>query len=209
MLTIVLHTPTWEQWAFIVASIALVVSLMSLPTAFQMFFGRPTIRFAFVPHQLSQTPTQTVLWCEITNPPLQNGVLRLLRVHRDPAEDVLVSCVLRDDASPTIVSPIRSWLAPSPDAKATLPRTVIPPTKVPFLLPIVTIDIKAKTTSIEQVGKEQTILKHGLYRVEVSVTVEGVQRFEVTAKLSVIDNDPYAYIVCGSVCIDKPVRVVS
>ena len=63
--------------------VALAISVMTLPTVFQMFGGKPKIRVEFEKTILDEL---TVLRCHIWNQPVRNRVLRRLRVVREPVE---------------------------------------------------------------------------------------------------------------------------
>jgi hypothetical protein len=66
----------------IIAIIALIISIMPLPTVFQMFWGGPRIMANF--SEIIQ-PDRKTLICQIVMLPISSVILRRLRVRREPA----------------------------------------------------------------------------------------------------------------------------
>jgi hypothetical protein len=69
--------------ALIISVVALVISIMTLPTAFQMICGKPKIRVKFEKTILNEmTLLRSYLW----NEPVKNRFIRSLGVTREPVE---------------------------------------------------------------------------------------------------------------------------
>src|SRR5271169_3673399 len=69
--------------ALIIASMALVFSIMALPTVFQMFFGKPNFRAEFGEFRDNgRRDLRFLIW----NEPITNSLLKMLGVIRTPAE---------------------------------------------------------------------------------------------------------------------------
>jgi hypothetical protein len=74
-----------DLWGFIIGLAALA---LTVPSVFQMYWGRPKLRIGLTRTPLPGHAGVEVLGCELTNQRVTNPVLRFLRVKRDPAEDV-------------------------------------------------------------------------------------------------------------------------
>src|SRR5215210_4585270 len=88
--------PEWQWISFGLSIIALVVGFVTLPSVFQMFWGGPDIKLEF---KHDDEFERGIRWlrCEIYNRPIENKVLRVLRVRRAIAEDVFARVELRDE----------------------------------------------------------------------------------------------------------------
>src|ERR1700730_13998545 len=75
-----------EIAALVIAVVGLVVGVialaMALPTALQMFCGAPRILFNF--SEINAGDGRKMLYCDLSNAPVENRVLRRLGVRRDP-----------------------------------------------------------------------------------------------------------------------------
>jgi len=74
--------PTMGIAALVISIIALILSVMALPTVFQMFWGRPKLAADFWGLEGSAGKRFT---CNITNAPVRGRILRRLGVRREPA----------------------------------------------------------------------------------------------------------------------------
>jgi hypothetical protein len=74
--------PKMELAGLIIAIVALVISIMALPTALQMFFGRPRL---WVDFQEMDSDIGKRVVCMIYNTSIQNRSLNKIGVKRDPA----------------------------------------------------------------------------------------------------------------------------
>ncbi len=79
---------------FIIGILALVVAIVALPTAAQMFWGRPKVSLSV--HQ-EQADWGKMLTCRIANQPIDSSFLRKIRVYRQDASDVAVSFTIRKE----------------------------------------------------------------------------------------------------------------
>jgi hypothetical protein len=71
-----------EVAALVIGIIALLVSLVTLPSAFQMFWGGPKLYFDFL--ELDGSDVKR-LYCSISSVPIQNRTLQRLGVRRESA----------------------------------------------------------------------------------------------------------------------------
>ena len=71
-----------EITALVVGVIAILMSGVALPAAFQMFWGGPLVRFGFSEYD---GPEGRRLLCEISSVPVQNRFLQKCGVRREPA----------------------------------------------------------------------------------------------------------------------------
>lgn len=62
--------------------LGVVLALVALPTAFQMFFGRPTIEFVC---SVEHGDKGSILQCRLLNPAIENRFLKWLGVRREAA----------------------------------------------------------------------------------------------------------------------------
>ena len=76
------NTTRMEIAALVVGSIAILMSGMALPAAFQMFWGGPLVRFGFSEYD---APEGRRLLCEISSVPIRNRLLQKCGVRREPA----------------------------------------------------------------------------------------------------------------------------
>ncbi|MDR3577201.1 MAG: hypothetical protein P4L50_25345 [Anaerolineaceae bacterium] len=77
--------PVWETHAsFIIAVIALLVAIITLPTVIQMFFGKPKIDI--IPHLHIGDNGYRTLRCYIANAPIKSKILRWMGIVRSDAE---------------------------------------------------------------------------------------------------------------------------
>ena len=75
--------PDWMQWTVVVlAVIAFGLAVMALPTAFQMWWGKPSLEIKLDRERLN---AGVGLFCEITNKPIERQFLRWLGVYRAAA----------------------------------------------------------------------------------------------------------------------------
>jgi hypothetical protein len=68
--------------ALVISFVALAAGVVTLPTAFQMFWGRPTIVFEFS-EIVGEHGKELV--CGLSNAPIESKILRRLGVHREMA----------------------------------------------------------------------------------------------------------------------------
>jgi hypothetical protein len=74
--------PAWVSWAALLLGVAaLGIGVVTLPTAFQMFWGHPKLRISFADARLSKI---NILRCYIANVGIENRWLRRLGVVRSP-----------------------------------------------------------------------------------------------------------------------------
>ena len=183
------------DWGDVVAVVALLVALMALPTAIQMFWGRATLRISFEARPSTRKEDVIILWCQLLNPPVTNRLLRVLHVEREEIKDALAHYQLRDEANDKLEFQANPYLAPLYDVTAESQRTRIPPSDSPYVFRVVTINVtRHEVFTIPRDG-EQRLIRPGLYKVMVEVKVDGSKTYKGATKLLVQDHDPYAYFV--------------
>ena len=89
--------PDWLQWSDVVLSlIAFGLAVVTLPTAFQMWWGRPAIEIDFAEQSVD---IGVGLNCNITNCFIENEFLTLLGVRRTAAYDLGVKATIRESGT--------------------------------------------------------------------------------------------------------------
>ena len=93
--------PDWMQWTDVVLSvIAFGLAVMALPTAFQMWWGKPSLEIKL---DRSQSDAGVGLICEITNKPIERQFLRWLGVFRKAAHGMCATATFSKVGSGEIV----------------------------------------------------------------------------------------------------------
>ena len=96
--------PDWLQWTDVVLSIiAFGLAVMTLPTAFQMWWGRPSLSIEYERERLDPG---VGLNCRIENVPLKRKLPSMLGVVRETAYAVKVSAIIRESGSGKTLSQI-------------------------------------------------------------------------------------------------------
>ena len=94
--------PDWLQWTGVVLSIiAFGLALMTLPTAFQMWWGRPSLSIAY---ERGRFDPGVGLNCRIENVHVKSKLLSMLGVVRETAYAVKVSALIRESGPGKILS---------------------------------------------------------------------------------------------------------
>jgi hypothetical protein len=118
--------PAWLSWAgFWLGVVALVVSLASLPTALQMFFGRPKIEIEFDSDSIEGVHR---LRCYIYNRGIKSKLLRRLGVVRTPVEISASASVSEYGTNKMLVSLLRVILTTDKESglHVELPFSILP-----------------------------------------------------------------------------------
>lgn len=170
---------------------------MALPTVFQMLWGRSTVHIAFTTKQLQNNFSLSVLWCELTNPPIKCWFLQKLGVQRMPAEDIVAHYQIRDAANNNLVFQPNLYVSEVQGDFSKSLRGRIPPSKTPYRFPIVTFNITTRQVFVVSENNVQQIIPPGAYKVIITVTNEGRKEYHVERTMVVQDRDPYAYLCNG------------
>lgn len=179
--------------ALVISLCALAVAAMTLPTAFQMFWGKPKITKQFS----SVDDTQSItLVCEVRNEPIRNNILRILGVRR--ASVIMTASFqifeqgtnkpVRNGAIPYIITHDGHW-----GQRAALESSISPIT-----IPIIFVRkrdgkvFQYENPYFETVDDLQNALPLGAYIVEVALTIEDVG-LKRRKELYVTNEYPFAY----------------
>ena len=93
--------PAWLDWIDVVVSlIAFGAAVVTLPTAFQMWWGRPSLSVEF---KTGRYDSGVHLGCRIENAHITNKVLRILRVTRETARAVKLRAKISVSGSGEII----------------------------------------------------------------------------------------------------------
>ena len=93
--------PEWLGWTDVVLSVvAFGIGLMTLPTAFQMWWGRPTIDVKFT---VDRREGMVGLKCFLTNPPVR-GWRKKLGVYRETANNLCIILTIREGGTKLLVA---------------------------------------------------------------------------------------------------------
>jgi hypothetical protein len=87
------------EWALFISISALVLSIMALPTALQMFYGRPNILTSY---GVIPVNGQLHLVCTLQNLPIKNKFLKALGIRRETAESVRANYTIADETGKII-----------------------------------------------------------------------------------------------------------
>jgi len=114
-------------WAFIISIIALGVALMALPTVAQMVWGKPVINLSF---ESRMEGNQRILFCQLTNPPIENKILRMAGVYRRQIDSISVLYSIKDtNTSEIMVEDVICDIYSAhdvPKSAISLPSSIIP-----------------------------------------------------------------------------------
>jgi hypothetical protein len=102
-----------EFAALILGIIALIFSVMALPTVFQMFWGRPCVRIEF-----SSFESPKKLFCELHSVPITNRFLWRLGVRRESAIVSADFTIFEDGTNRVILDTARARLFDPADSDA-------------------------------------------------------------------------------------------
>ncbi len=94
--------PEWLEWTDVVLSvIAFGVGFVTLPTAFQMWWGKPRLRFEFDRSRV-RGGVGLIFW--ITNEPVRNRLLKWVGVTRDAAQKVRMTVTIRENGTKRFIA---------------------------------------------------------------------------------------------------------
>ena len=100
--------PDWLQWSDVVLSlIAFGLAVVTLPTAFQMWWGKPRIEVNF---EKCRVHGGASLVCIVRNRPVDNRILRSLGVRSSPANRIGVFSSIRTSGTKALVGQGRSGI---------------------------------------------------------------------------------------------------
>ena len=90
------------QWVDIfLSAIAFLVGIVTLPTAFQMWWGKPRLQLEF---ERTRVRGGVGLHCSITNEPVNNRILKWAGVIRDAAHKVRITVTIRENGTSRFVA---------------------------------------------------------------------------------------------------------
>jgi hypothetical protein len=95
------------EWSFLISLIALAISLMALPTVFQMFCGGPNLQIELDDYEVENNKT---LRCLIVNKPIRNRFLSGIGVIRQPTEILGKMTISEAGSGRIIADSIRTYL---------------------------------------------------------------------------------------------------
>jgi len=168
--------------ALIIGSIALGVAILTLPTVFQMIWGRHRIAVGF---DIEEFESIRVLKCVIYNNPVKNRLLRWLGVRRAVAEDIVADFFIEELGSHRVISPQKMPIIKSYAGVEPAPRISLAASPVPAEFGIVGF---MRSKGVVSLALEESVtLANGSYCACVEVAVEGKvnrahQNFQVTGK---------------------------
>ncbi|MXW90492.1 MAG: hypothetical protein F4Z47_01705 [Rhodospirillaceae bacterium] len=89
--------PDWLQWSDVFLSlIAFGLAVVTLPTAFQMWWGKPHLTITF---RREGVEAGAVLFLSVSNKPVKNKLLRSIGVRRDAAQNVGAIAEIRESGT--------------------------------------------------------------------------------------------------------------
>lgn len=182
-----------EVVALVISILALVVAAMTLPTMFQMVWGKPKIAQRFV---AVDEPLSITLVCEVRNEPIRNGILKRLGIRRSPTIVTASSQLFEQGTN----KPQRNVVIPhiiTHDGHLGQ-RAIVESSISPITIPIAFVRKKDgkvfqyDSPYFETVDDLQNPLPIGAYTIKVVLTIEDVD-LTTFKNLRVADKYPYAY----------------
>ncbi|MCH7737627.1 MAG: hypothetical protein IH872_09550 [Chloroflexi bacterium] len=186
------QSSAWWDWigvaAFVIGVVALV---MAFPPLIQAIFGRPRIKVSFTSSE--KRPQNRILECGISNTPITKGVLNLFRIDRQAAEDLWAPFDIIEsheggkvfDAVPVI----------NTHTGVTAQRVRLAASSIPSTFGVAVVDLEAQIVYAGLEKSTETMLKPGLYNVNVTVVNGGKKQSPVNQQMVVQRSEPYAYWV--------------
>lgn len=161
----------WEWAGIILAALGLV---MTAPTIFQMFWGRPLVRTRFDRHEQG---TERFLNMYLENPPVKSGLIKRLGVRRETLQSLTVAFRISEAGSGKIIAPIRHARIYSDDdpTDAGSPRISLPPTySVAACIVVVHWDTQRNKAVVPADRlRPLLVLEPGYYLANITLIVDG------------------------------------
>jgi hypothetical protein len=175
--------------ALILSVVALGIGIVTLPTAFQMFWGRPSIFLSLNDHHVNGVKA---LRCMVGNKPVTNQFLKLVGVIRQP--DVLAHYgVYESGSGKVIIGLVRPHLKTDKEYG----KQVTLASFVPAIFSVVIHDDHGTRLVLEENldSEPRVVLERGRYRIECEITHSHYHAFKFHAEFSVGDTDADLYWV--------------
>jgi hypothetical protein len=167
-------TTDWESLVALICSIvALAIGVMTLPTAFQMFFGRPKIAFDFC--DLHKAGAH-LLHCDISNEGIKSRFLRFIGVTRSRTEISAFFAIFEYKTDKVVLPQIPAQITTDREAgwQVSLPFSVAP-ARIALI-----VDNGAGAAIVPQSDSEMVSLEMGKYRIEIDVITDTQKSFKGT-----------------------------
>jgi hypothetical protein len=171
--------------AFIIALLALLVGMLALPTVFQMIWGRPKITLESWTTNLKGG---LLLECNMWNEPINNKLLKTMRVYRMPAHDITAYIEIKQAGTNKIKASFVPRIRSLSGAYAQRISLAASPLRVSFL-----VVYRRHTDGIVKVNDEdKSSLDVGKYEANIGVIVDYKPIREQWAFV-VSKQEPYLY----------------
>lgn len=159
-----------DSWAWVGIVLAGMGIVMTSPSIIQMIWGRAAIQIEF-------SDTSTPLSIFLHNPPVQNRILRFLRIKRETIQSIVAEFRIQEAGSNKIIVPIRHARIYSDDDVAEIGNTriALPPTySVAASIVIITWDSQEKKAYITGDRlRSQLEIGEGYYIATIIIFVDG------------------------------------
>jgi hypothetical protein len=167
-------TTDWVSLVALICSIiVLAIGVMTLPTAFQMFFGRPKIAFDFCDRHKGGAH---LLHCDVSNEGIKSRFLRFIGVTRSRTEISAFFAIFEYRTDKVIL--------PQIPARITTDREDGWQVSLPFSVAPARINLIADNGTgaaiVHQSDSEIVPLEMGKYRIEIDVITETQKSFKGT-----------------------------
>lgn len=152
--------------AFIISLIALGVGAMTLPTAFQMWWGKPRLELDLKAREIMGVQT---LKCHITNGPIKNKFLRWLGVVRQSTDVLGMFQVSEAGSGKILASGVRAKFSSERDEGLRYQATIS--SVIPIAAPIV-VSKNGRTRIYEGDADEHQddiVLPRGRYKMTITI----------------------------------------
>jgi hypothetical protein len=177
-----------ETAGFIVGIIALLVSIMAIPTILQMFFGRP--RLTFEADDFTG-PEGRILVLAIKNPPITNRFLRLMGVERESGDVIAFFDIQELGTGKLIARTVTGLLQCAPLQTIGLQARSLPG----FTVGLTVISTRESSASIVDARPEKVIaISPGHYIAHIAV-VRGQDTYRIDQTFTVgrVDHETIWY----------------
>jgi hypothetical protein len=167
-------TTDWTSSVALICSIvALAIGVVTLPTAFQMFFGRPKIAFDFDDRHKGG---MHLLHCDISNEGIKSRFLRFIGVTRSRAEISAFLEIFEYKTDRVILpqTPARITTDREEGWQVSLPFSVAP-ARIAII-----VDNDAGASVVPQGDSEIMSLEVGKYRIEIDIITDTQKSFKGT-----------------------------
>ncbi len=179
---------------------------MTLP---QMIWGKPHVEVEFIiANSGDPRDTGTYLECKLTNPPIENRLLRMLGVYRRTADEVTAQFHIENAKThKRIATNVRAEIGALGSVKL-MPSVALPASKASALFRIVKVMANGVATVTDRYDGQNFSLPVGEYYVDARIFVSEKEldcrrKFIVGTKPQDLHLDQYGVDACQDISIGR------